>query len=121
MISIKINGNAYNNVSTLEPEVRTDYAYDVTTLDGKRHRKVEGTKTNYKIVFFNDLSGDFYYLKRLLSESNTVMLTVPVTNTEEETAEYYPQITNYNAKGILNGEFFHNLLAVSFDKVNYDE
>lgn len=121
MISVKINGVLYRCVSTLTPVIETEYDYDVITLDGKRHRKFKGTKTNYNIVFYNDLSGSFYDLKNTLTGNNTVELTVPIDN-GEKTSVYYPEITNYMAKGFLsNGVFFNNGLNVSFDKVGYDE
>lgn len=121
MISVKINGELYKCVSTLTPVIEAEYEYDVVTRDGKRHRKLMGIKTNYTIVFYNDLSGSFYDLKKALSGNNVVELTVPVGD-DEETSTYYPEVKSYTAKGFLNnGTFFNNGLNVSFDKVAYDE
>ena len=121
LITVKINGVSYDLASTITPYIDIYKKYDETTLDGKRHKKVNGTKTNYRIKFFNDTSGRYYELQRILSTAETVELTVPINATEEQTAVYYPEIVSFKAKGVLNGEFYHNLLDVRFDKVEYDE
>ena len=121
MISVEINGVLYKCVSTLTPKIETDYDYDVITLDGKRHRKIKGKKTNYEIVFYNDLSGSYEELFEMLSGENAVTLKVPRTF-GFDTADFLPNIDNYTAKGFLNsGRFFENGLKVSFDRVNYNE
>lgn len=121
MISVKINGVLYRCVSTLTPKIEAEYYYDETTLDGKRHRKIKGKKTNYEIVFFNDLSDSYEELLEVLNGENIVTLAVPRTN-GEDVAEFYPDIESYKAKGFLNnGKFFENGLKVSFNKVDYDE
>lgn len=121
MLSIKINDVTYTCVSSVSPNIGVDYKYNVVTLNGKRHRKVKGTKTSYSIVFFNDLQGGFAELKRILTESDTVTLSVPTTD-GEFSGEYYPTIKKYNAKGFLeNGTFFEDGLSVDFEKVEYDE
>ena len=121
MISIKINGTQFNNVSKITPKLQTEYEYDVITLDGKRHKKFKGKKTNYQIVFFNNLSGEFLRLQEVLSSSDVVSLTIP-TSKGLSTSEYYPEITSYQAKGVLSdGTFFFDGLNVTFDKVEFDE
>lgn len=119
--SVKINGVTYTCVSTLTPKIEAEYYYDETTLDGKRHRKPKGKKTNYEIVFFNDLSGSYEKLLEFLNGENIVTLAVPRTN-GEDIAEFYPDIVNYKVKGFLNnGKFFENGLKVSFDRVDFNE
>lgn len=119
--SVKINGVTYTCVSTLTPKIEAEYYYDETTLDGKRHRKLKGKKTNYEIVFFNDLSGSYEKLLEFLNGENVVTLSVPRTN-GEDVAEFYPDIVNYKVKGFLNnGKFFENGLKVSFDRVDFNE
>ena len=121
LYSIKINGVLYGCVSTLTPKIDTEYYYDETTIDGKRHRKLKGIKTNYSIVFYNDLSGSYEELLEVLNGENIVTLAVPRTN-GEDVAEFYPDIESYKAKGFLNnGQFFENGLKVSFDRVDYNE
>ena len=118
---VAINGVTYICVSTLTPEIETEYYYDEVTIDGKRHRKYKGKKTNYKIVFYNDLSGSFETLMDVLSGNNIVELRVHRGN-GETFAEHYPKIVSYKVKGFLNnGKFFENGLKVSFDKVAFDE
>lgn len=121
MINVKINGVLYKCVSSITPVLETENKYDVITLDGNRHRKFKGIKTSYNIVFYNDLSGDFETLMETLVGSAVVELSIPIGQ-EYFTADYFPQITSYKAKGFLNnGTFYNNGLAVSFDKVKYNE
>lgn len=119
--NVKINGVTYTCVSTLTPKIETEYYYDETTRDGRRHRKQKGTKINYSIVFYNDLSGSYEKLLEVLNGENIVILEVPRTN-KKDIAEFFPDIDSYKAKGFLNnGQFFENGLKVSFDRVNYNE
>lgn len=121
LYSVKINGVLYECVSTPTPKIETEYYYDETTLDGKRHRKIKGKKTNYEIVFYNDLSGSYEELLEVLNGENIVTLAVPRTN-GEDVADFHPDITSYKPKGFLNnGQFFESGLKVSFDRVDYNE
>lgn len=120
--SVKINGTTYTCISSFTPSVTPSYWYDVVTLDGQRHRSLKGVKTNYEIVFFNDLSGKYEVLKKVLGGNNTVELVVPTSGNKEITANFFPMIKSYSAKGFLSsGEFFENGLKVSFEKVGFDE
>jgi hypothetical protein len=117
-----INGVEYRNVANITPEVVTDYYYDVITLDGKLHVKKKGKRTNYNVVFYNDLSGNFYKLMQTLSGDTQVLLSVPINDTDFEESLYAPQIIDFALGGYLgNGKFYHNGLEVSFKKVDYDE
>ena len=121
LYEVKINWVPYNCVSTLTPKIEAEYYYDETTLDGKRHRKQKGKKTNYEIVFFNDLSGSYEKLLEVLNGENVVRLEVPRTN-GTDVADFYPDIDSYKAKGFLNnGKFFENGMKVSFDRVDFNE
>lgn len=118
---VKINGMEFGCVSTQTPQIETEYYYDETTLDGKRHRKIKGKKTNYKIVFYNDMTSSFYNLMNILSGEYKVTLEVPF-NDVYKFGEYFPEIKSYKAKGFLsNGTFFNDGLNVMFDKVGFDE
>lgn len=117
-----INGVEYRNVANLTPEVITDYYYDVITLDGNLHTKKKGKRTNYNVVFYNDLSGSFYNLMQILSGDTQVSLSVPINDTDFEESLYAPQIISFVPGGYLgNGKFYHNGLEVSFKKVNYEK
>lgn len=118
---VKINGLEVTCVTSLKPETVTDYDYDVQTMDGVIHRKVKGVKTHYDLVFFNRLDGAFYDILKLCKKGEKVTLTIPIDRYNTETAEFLPEITNYNAQGQLNdGTFYHNGLAVSFERVAYE-
>ena len=120
-ITIKVNDLEVTSVASLSPNFSIDYLYDVQTLNGRVHRKTKGKKTNYSIVFYNKLGNVFYDLLELFSSGESVMLTVPKNRHETETAEFLPEITSYNANGQLNdGTFYHNGLAVYFERVDYD-
>lgn len=119
---VKINDLEVTSVASLSPDVETDYLYDVQTMDGVIHRKTKGVKTHYDLVFFNNLDGTFYDILKLCKKGEKVTLSVPIDRYNTETAEFLPEITNYNARGVLNdGTFYHNGLAVSFERVAYDE
>lgn len=125
LMTIKVNDIEVKSVANISPDLVVDDLYNVQTLDGKIHRKIKGKRTNYDLVFFNNLSSDnlFYTLKDLFSSGEIVTLTVPKNRYETETADFHPYITNPgNAKGHLNdGTFYHNGLAVSFERVDYDD
>lgn len=124
LMTIKVNDIEVKSVASISPDLVVDDLYNVQTLDGKIHRKIKGKRTNYDLVFFNNLSSDnlFYTLIDLFSSGEIVTLTVPKNRYETETADFHPDITSYNAKGYLNdGTFYHNGLAVSFERVGYDD
>lgn len=117
-----INGVEYRNVANLTPEVITDYYYDVITLDGKLHAKKKGKRTNYNVIFYNDLSGSFYDLMDMLSGDAQVLLSVPINETDFEESLYVPKIIDFIPGGYLgNGKFYHNGLEVLFKKVDYEK
>lgn len=122
LMTVRINDLEVTSVASLSPNVETDYLYDVQTMNGVIHRKTKGTKTHYNLVFFNNLDGTFYDILRLCKNGEAVTLTIPIDRYNTETADFLPEITNYNARGVLSdGTFYHNGLAVSFERVAYDE
>lgn len=121
-MEIKINEMVVDCVGNIEPDFVVDYDYDVQTLNGVIHRKTKGVKTNYDIVFFNRTDGVFYQLIKLFAKGEKVSLTLPVDGVNTITADFYPEIQGYDAKGRLSdGTFYHNGLEVSFERVAYDE
>lgn len=120
-IKVEINGLKVTCVTPFKPKVQTDYLYDVQTMDGVIHRKTKGVKTHYDLVFFNNLDDNFYEVQKLLKKGEKVTLTIPFDRYNTETGEFLPEITDYNAQGELNdGTFYHNGLAVSFERVAYE-
>jgi hypothetical protein len=120
-MEVEINGLGVTCVAPFKPKVETDYDYDVQTMDGVVHRKTKGVKTNYDLVFFNNLDDSFYEILKLFKKGEKVTLTIPCDRYNTETAEFLPTITDYNAQGQLNdGTFYYNGLAVSFERVAYE-
>lgn len=122
MIKVKINGTEYSNIASFSPAVVYDYYYNVVTMDGKGHRDVKGKRTNYSGVFFNGNFEEYDELKKMLLSADTVILEVP--NGAESTliGEYFVTVNNDNLKGLLwNGKYYNTALAVTFERVGYDE
>lgn len=122
MISIKINGIEYTNVSTAEPSVEYDFYYDVKTMDGKIHRSIKGKRTNYDILFFNINFEEYDSLKRMLLAADMVELSVPDGADSYKTGTYLVTVSNDELKGKLwNGKYYNTALSVFFEKVGYDD
>ena len=118
---VKLNGKEVTCVASLKPETVTDYDYDVQTMDGTIHKKVKGVKTHFNLVFFNNLDGSFYEILKLCKKGKSIELEIPIDRYNTEIADFFPEITDYNAKGRLSdGTFYHNGLAVNFERVNYE-
>ena len=122
MISIKINGIEYTNVSTAEPSVEYDFYYDVKTMDGKIHRSIKGKRTNYDILFFNINFEEYDNLKRMLLATDMVELSVPDGSDSYKTGTYLVTVSNDELKGKLwGGQYYNTALSVFFEKVGYDD
>lgn len=122
MISIKINGIEYENVASCEPEVEYDYYYDITTMDGKRHRDIKGKRTNYEIEFYNNDFSVYDALKRTLLSANTVVLEIPNGLESTISGEYMVEVKGDEVRGKMwNGKYYNTALAVFFERVGYDE
>ena len=122
MITIKINGVEYNNVSSVMPAPVYDVYYDVKTMDGKRHRDVKGKRTDYTIIFFNKNSNEYDSLKQLLFSSKSVILEVPSGANSVTSGEYLVVVSGDVLKGKMwSGENYNSSLSVTFEKVGYDE
>lgn len=122
MIAVKINGTEYRNIASFSPSVMYDYYYSVKTMDGKGHRDIKGKRTNYSAVFFNGNLVEYDELKQLLLSADTVTLEVPNGAESIISGEYFVNVENDNLKGLLyNGKYYNTALAVTFEKVDYDE
>lgn len=118
---VEINGAVYTNVASMTPPAEESSYYDVTTMDGKRHKDLKGRRTNWTITFYNRLDETYYDLKEILRTGNTVTVTVPIDGSRTETAEYYPSIQSESAKGYtMDGVFYFNGLTVLFERVALD-
>lgn len=122
MITIKINGVEYSNVSSVEPEVEYDFYHDVKTRDGKIHRSVKGKRTNYDVLFFNIDFEEYDNLKKMLLEADTVELSVPDGAETQKTGVYFVTVSNDELKGKLwGGQYYNTALSAFFERVDYDE
>lgn len=121
MLSIEINGVLYDNVSSITPSVEYEYYYEVQTMDGKIHRKIKGSRTNYSIVFFNVDYEQYHKLKRKLYLAETVELTVENENNDNIKAEYYVYFEGDTYKGKTYEEKnYYTLLTVNFKRVGFE-
>lgn len=122
MITIRINGIEYSNVSSVEPEVEYDFYHDVKTMDGKLHRSIKGKRTNYNILFFNGNFEEYDRLKSFLLSQNEVQLEVPDSYSGYKSGIYLVTVSNDELKGkLMTGGYYNTALSVFFEKVGYDE
>lgn len=120
-LKVGINGVEYTNVAVMTPSTEEANYFDVTTMDGHKHKDLKGRKTHWTITFYNRLDATYYELRDVLKAGGTVTLTVPVDGSATESAEYYPVIQSEVAKGYtMDGTFYFNGLQVYFEKVTYD-
>lgn len=121
MISVKINGIEYTNISYADPSVKYDFYYEVKTMDGKMHRSIKGKRTNYNISFFNNNIEVYESLKSVLLSADTVELSVPSGEGDYQTDLYFVTVSHDTLKGKMwNGQYYNTRLLVSFEKVGYD-
>jgi hypothetical protein len=121
MLSVEIDGIVYNNVSSITPSVEYEYYYEVRTMDGKNHRSIKGSRTNYNIVFVNADYEEYAKLKRMLYLAETVRLAVENENNEKIQAEYHVIFEGDTYKGKTFGDQnYYTLLNVGFRRVGFD-
>ena len=121
MIAIEINGVEYTNIASCTPAPIYDFYYDVTTLDGKRHREKRGHKVNYNIVFYNKDGKEYDDLKTLLYFADEVTLKVPTGADKFDYGRFLVTVNGDNLKGKLwNGEYYNTGLSVTFERVEYN-
>jgi hypothetical protein len=121
MLSVEIDGVLYDNVSSITPSVEYEYYYEVQTMDGKIHRKIKGSRTNYSIVFFNVDYKQYSRLKRMLYLAETVSLAVENENGYNIEAEYYVYFEGDTYKGkTYEEENYYTLLTVNFKRVDFE-
>lgn len=122
MISIKIDGVEYPNVSTVTPEIEYDFYYDVKTMDGKIHRSIKGKRTNFDVLFFNNNFSQYDSLKKMLLSKDSVRLEVPDSHNGTISGDYFVTVSNDELKGKLwAGGYYNTALSVFFERVDYDE
>lgn len=123
MLKIKIAGTVFENVAKIEPEVKYTYNYNVTTMDGVQHREVKGVRTNYDVMFFNSLNGDYEDIKDYLQSHDTVQVGIlNADGTTYTTREYFATIGSEIHKGLLDdGTYYFTGLPVKFEAVSFDE
>lgn len=122
MITIKIDGVEYSNVSSVSPSVEYDFYYDVKTMDGKIHRSIKGKRTNFDVLFFNNNFAQYDSLKKMILSKDTVRLEVPDSHNGTIVGDYLVTVTNDELKGKLwGGGYYNTALSVFFERVGYDE
>jgi hypothetical protein len=122
MITIKIDGVEYSNVSSVSPSVEYDFYYDVKTMDGKIHRDIKGKRTNFDVLFFNGNFEQYDQLKKMLLAKGTVWLEVPDSYSGTISGDYIVTVSNDELKGKLwVGGYYNTALSVFFERVGYDE
>lgn len=120
-MQVSVNGVVYTNVASMTPSVEEQYYFDVTTMDGRTHKKIKGRKTHWTITFYNRLDATYYELRNVLTAGGVVALTVPINGNQTSEAEYYPIIKSEVAKGYTtDGTFYFNGLQIYFEKVRFD-
>ena len=121
MLSVEINGVVYNNVSSITPSVEYEYYYDVQTMDGKNHRQIKGSRTNYNITFINVDYEEYADLKRKLYLAETVRLAVENEKNEKFEAEYHVVFEGDIYKGkTYDGQNYYTRLNVGFRRVGFE-
>lgn len=121
MITIKINGVPFSNVSTVDKSVEYDFHYDVKTMDGKIHRAIKGKRTNFDVVFFNNNFSEYDALKKMLLGMGEVELEVPDGYDSVLSGTYLVTVDKDELKGKLwSGGYYNTALSVFFEKVGYD-
>lgn len=122
MITIKIDGVEYSNVSSVSPSVEYDFYYDVKTMDGKIHRAIKGKRTNFDVLFFNGNFEQYDQLKKMLLAKGTVRLEAPDSYSGTISGDYLVTVSNDELKGKLwVGGYYNTALSVFFERVGYDE
>lgn len=122
MITIRINGVEYSNVSSVDPEIEYDFYHDVKTMDGRIHRSLKGKRTNFAIVFFNGNFQEYDDLKSFLLSQDQVNLDVPDSYGGYKSGLYFVTVENDELKGrLMTGGYYNTALSVFFEKVGYDE
>lgn len=122
MITIKIDGVEYSNVSSVSPSVEYDFYYDVKTMDGKIHRAIKGKRTNFDVLFFNGNFEQYDQLKKMLLAKGTVRLEAPDSYSGTISGDYLVTVSKDELKGKLwVGGYYNTALSVFFERVGYDE
>ena len=122
MITIKIDGVEYSNVSSVSPSVEYDFYYDVKTMDGKIHRSIKGKRTNFDVLFFNSNFEQYDQLKKMLLAKGVVRLEVPDSYSGTISGDYLVTVSNDELRGKLwVGGYYNTALSVFFERVGYDE
>lgn len=118
---ITVDGTKYENVSKITPSVVYDYYYDVQTMDGTKHRKVKGKRTNFDIVFFNNDLTKYEDLRRYLRNNEKVSLGVPYGSSSFLTGTYFVTVLGDTPRGkMVIDKMYHTGLKVTFERVDYD-
>lgn len=119
---MKIAGNIYGNVSSIDPSIETEYYHNVTSLSGKKYQAIRYTKTNYTVVFFNLLTPTYVNLRNYIKshKGQAIVCGFPNDNGEFEEKEYFLTITAETNKGFINNKYLKNGLTVLFEAVNAD-
>lgn len=111
----------YENVSSITPKVVYDYYYDVQTMDGKRHRKVKGKRTNYDVVFFNKGHEEYIQLKKYLRSKEVVKLNLPYGEYSYIQGDFLCTVSGDIISGkTVDGKMYSTGLSVSFERIDYD-
>lgn len=120
---VETDGTAtrYENISSITPNVVYDYYYDVQTMDGKKHRKVKGKRTNYDIVFFNDGYEKYDQLRAALRAKEIIKLNIPYGSASYIQAEFLCTVLGENIIGkAIDGRMYSTGLSVFLERVDYD-
>ena len=124
MQKIVIDGVTYSNVGNIEPEIETEYYYDVTTLNGKHHQKIRYQRTNFSVNFFNLIDGVYSALKAKIKQNRNVALSVGIPaddSNDFDYDDYYVEITGETFKGYLSNGQYKTNLTIKLTKEMADE
>lgn len=111
----------YENVSSITPNVVYDYYYDVQTMDGKKHRKVKGKRTNYDVVFFNNDYEKYDELKSILRSKEVITLNFPYGTFSYVQGEFLCTVLGDNIIGkTVDNKMYVTGLSVTFERIGYD-
>lgn len=122
-LKIDFGGNILGNIAEITPDYsEKGLKYDVTTMDGVRHKKYRYKKINQTVQFLNLLDGVYDELKNIINAREARNMTSHVGFPEAEGFvynDYYVSIVSEIPKGYLDdGTFFKNGMIVLFEAVN---
>lgn len=112
----------FDNISRIIPDRQYDYYYNVKTMDGKVHKKAKGKRTNYTVVFYNDLNA-YDDLKSYFERTHETTAYFPAGNLGiTDPCRYYVSIIGEKLIGrTVDNRVYYSGLEVLFEKVDYDE